>query len=75
MNVQAMVQAPVAMAMERMSDEEVTAQLLALQLGMNPKSRYGYEKISFLFTENDGTKMHSETVDAFTALARRRLGI
>ena len=45
----------------------------AAQIGRDPHSIGGYPKISVLFTENGGTRMHRETRIALAAVTLSRL--
>ena len=63
----------VALACTDLSNRELNALYLSIQLGQNPKYVMGYEKIAHLFTEEDGVKMHDVTETAFRLIARNRL--
>ncbi len=69
------ISANVALVLKDMSNEEILAQRLTLLLGGEHKDRYGYDKIKPLLTQENETKMHGATADAFLALSGKRLGI
>ena len=63
----------VAVACDDLTDGELLALSLAVQLGNDPRGVKGYEKASSLFTANGGTQMHSETKEAFLLVVQERL--
>ncbi len=73
-----MVQHPVVALVEVMcvdlSDLELAVLNNVAQLDGNPHNRvFDYEKVSALFTERDGTRMHDETKDALAVVVNNRL--
>jgi hypothetical protein len=68
------VRASTAMYTNELTDEELAALNLVAQLDSNPRGRiFDYEKVSGLFSEANGTKMHAETKEALAAIALERL--
>ena len=63
----------VSEATEDLTDAELAALNEAVQTGRDPHSIGGYPKISDLFTENGGTRMHRETRIALAAVTLSRL--
>jgi len=63
----------VSVATEDLTDAELVALNDAAQAGRDPHSIGGYPKISDLFTENGGTRMHRETRVALAAVTLSRL--
>lgn len=59
------VRAVVAFACQQLELHELAAQYNAVRNGFDPKQVDGYDKISYLYTERDGTKMHADTRAAF----------
>jgi hypothetical protein len=73
--MQATMNAAVALAMRPLDDEAVVALRLSVLLGTDPRQRLGYDAVAHLFTEADGAKMHDETRRAFLAVSAQRLGL
>lgn len=67
------VYAAVNLACRHLTDIELNAQYLVSMSGFDPKPVLGYEKISHLFDQDDGKRMHEETKLAFQRVARNRL--
>ena len=65
----------VSLACKNLSDDEVLALNLAAQLGTDPRGVLGYDKVNYLFTEQNGTRMHAETKDALAAVIVQRFGL
>jgi len=66
--------AQVKMAVADMSDQDLAVLNICAQLDQNPKDRtFDYDKVSFLFIENNGTKMHSMTKSALAIVVNERL--
>jgi hypothetical protein len=63
----------VSEATEELTDAELAALNEAVQTGRDPHSIGGYPKISDLFTENGGSRMHRETRVALAAVTLSRL--
>jgi hypothetical protein len=63
----------VSAATEDLSAAELAALNEAVQTGRDPHAISGYPKISDLFTENGGTRMHRETRVALAAVTLSRL--
>ena len=63
----------VSAATEDLSAAELAALNEAVQTGRDPHSIGGYPKISDLFTEEGGTRMHRETRVALAAVTLFRL--
>jgi len=63
----------VSAATEDLTAAELTTLNEAVQAGRDPHSISGYLKISDLFTENGGTRMHRETRVALAAVTLSRL--
>lgn len=61
------------MACDKLTDYELAAINLCAQFGTNPKKLEGYEKVSHLFTEQDGTKAHEDVKGALTQVVLKRL--
>ncbi|QBQ73167.1 hypothetical protein kac65v162_gp137 [Nodularia phage vB_NspS-kac65v162] len=75
MNPELAVAAVANLSISDLSDDELVALNLVIQLG-NPdiKNVMGYEKVKTLFTENNGTRCHSLVEDAFSRAVLQRLG-
>lgn len=71
--MRARMAAAVSIACEALTNDELAGMNLAVQLGINPTTRAGYDKIAHLFTEDNGTRMHDETAAALARVALRRL--
>lgn len=65
----------VSIAVDQLTDDEALAQLMAVQLGNNPKNAYGYEKIAYLYDNAEGTQMHEMTRTAFIEIVCKRFGL
>jgi hypothetical protein len=63
----------VSEATEDLTDAELAALNEAVQTGRDPHSISGYPKISDLFTENGGTRMHRDTRVALAAVTLSKL--
>jgi hypothetical protein len=63
----------VSAATEDLTAAELATLNEAVQTGRDPHSIGGYSKISDLFTEDDGTRMHRETRVALAAVTLSRL--
>jgi hypothetical protein len=63
----------VKMFLDELTNVELARLNISLSLGDSPKKLPFYDKIAGLFTENDGTKMHSDTEQAFHAIVIERL--
>ena len=63
----------VRMTTNQLTDEELAAIYNAATAGFNPVGVLGYEKAKPLFTEHDGTRMHSETLAALSLIIGERL--
>jgi hypothetical protein len=60
-------------ATEGLAETELVALNEAAQTGRDPHAVGGYPKISDLFTENGGSRMHRETRVALAAVTLSRL--
>ena len=58
---------------DTLTDQELTALYNAVSFGFDPKHVMGYDKAKGLFTEQDGTKMHSDILEAFESIVKQRL--
>lgn len=66
--------AQVKMAVADMSNQDLVVLNICAQTDQDPKNRtFDYDKVSFLFTENNGTKMHSMTKSALAIVVNERL--
>ncbi len=63
----------VSAATDDLTDAELVVLNGAAQAGRDPHSIGGYPKISDLFTENGGTRMHRDTRIALAAVTLSRL--
>lgn len=72
-NLYATMAASVALACKALDDLELAGLNLAISFGSDPRNLPQYAKIAYLFTEADGTKMHTETRRAFEAVVYQRL--
>ena len=64
----------VTIACTQLEDIEVAVLYMAVTLdNSNIKQVMGYDKVSHLFTQNNGTEMHEETREAFLAYCGGRL--
>lgn len=77
MNEQKMRQimaATVAATTAKLSNEELIVLNIVAQTDQDPRNRkFDYKLVKGLFTENSGTKMHSETKVALAAVVESRL--
>jgi hypothetical protein len=64
----------VKMVTELLTNEELNALYMVAMLGTNPAYVRGYEKAQALFTESEGTHMHSATLDALAVVWNERIG-
>jgi hypothetical protein len=71
-DVELVMIASVSIACEKLTDLELNTLYMNSILGSSPKGLMGYDKVSFLYTEN-GERMHEETKKAFQRVARNRL--
>jgi len=62
-----------AMTLQALNDDELAALNLSLAIGIDVTEKPWYGKVKSLFTEENGTKMHSATVDAVSQIAFQRL--
>lgn len=62
----------IALATKDLSNIELAALNNVAQIGANPSGINCYEKVKHLFTEANGTKMHSEALDALAKIVNRR---
>ncbi len=65
--------AAVEMACEGLSDMELAVLNNVAQVDWNPKGYPWYEKVRYLFTDLDGTRMHQATKDALASVVLERL--
>jgi hypothetical protein len=66
----------VAVALAELSDSELLALNMVRLMDMNPRGRsFDYDRVAFLFTDDNGTKMHAVTSQAVAQYVARRLGI
>jgi hypothetical protein len=56
-----------------LTDQELAALYSVVTANSNPKPVMGYDKAKSLFTEQNGTKMHSDTLAAFESIVEQRL--
>ncbi len=63
----------VQIATEDLTEAELVALNEAAQAGRDPRSIGSYPRISDLFTENDGSRMHRETRSALATVTLSRL--
>jgi hypothetical protein len=62
------------LACEDLTDVELNALYLGLRLGYDPKQIAGYDKAKFLYTEQNGTRMHDTIASAFEQVWSSRIG-
>jgi len=74
-DIQASVFAGVKMTCNQLSDEELNAICMVAIMGSDPRHVIGYEKAKSLFTENGGTKMHSDTLRAVEQIRNERVPV
>ena len=68
------IAAMMMMACDELTDQELAALNIAVQLDQNPQGRiYDYDKVSHLFTEADGTRMHDAGKQILAAIVTKRL--
>ena len=72
-NLQFAVYAGVKLACDQLTDAEFVGMNLVVMTEQSPKNRTWYEKVSFLFTQEDGEKMHADTLAAFNRYATDRM--
>ncbi len=66
--------ATIAVTTDDLSDIELTVLSIVAQTDQDPRGRkFNYDAVEHLFTENDGTRMHSETKIALAAVVEARL--
>jgi hypothetical protein len=64
----------VRMAVADMSNADLAVLNICAQLDQDPRNRaFDYDKVSFLFTDNNGTKMHTMTKEALAIVVNERL--
>ena len=73
MNIQVFIVAKIVL--DKLTDLELAAINNAVQTEIDPKKVMGYEKAKFLFTEDDGKKMHSEMLAALSRIVLERLQV
>lgn len=61
-------------ALNYMTTDEILAQLLAVQLGVDPRTKIGYEKVAS-FYEPDGITMRVDVRDIFIRLGLQKVDI
>lgn len=62
------------MVTNMLSDAELAAIGLATLTGIDPRPVLGYKKASSLFSENNGTRMHRDTLAVLEQIIDERLG-
>lgn len=62
----------VRLVTNQLTDDELVAINMAGLLGTNPVGVMGYEKARTLFTEQNGTRMHSLTSQIVNAICNER---
>lgn len=60
--------------LRELTDNELNQLNVAIGLGQDPKNKAGYDKVSTLFTIDNGTKVHSLVAQAFAIEVLRRFG-
>src|SRR6516165_1053680 len=75
MEINKFVYTGVVMAAKKLTDEELNALCMVVMSGTDPRHVIGYEKVKYLFTEQDGTKMHHDARISFESYAAVRLGL
>lgn len=63
----------VSLACDALTNDELVAIALCAQLGTNPKGVMGYDKVSYLFTKDNGTRMHDGTLAALLDVLAQRM--
>jgi hypothetical protein len=64
----------VLMNTRELTDVEIASANLIIQMDLDPKEMEWYPKISGLFTEDKGTRVHSDVKDILAAIVLDRLG-
>lgn len=72
-NLDAVLAASATLVLENITDDELAGLNLTVALGSDPRKLECWPKVAPLFTQNNGTEMHSETLKAFHRVVRRRL--
>jgi hypothetical protein len=72
-DLQAIMGASTALVLRDITDEELAGLNLTIALGNDPRKLECWPRVSPLFTQNNGTEMHSETLSAFQRVVERRL--
>ena len=72
MDYERIMVASVGVAASALTDEEVSALFLALQMGEIEPHHLGYEKLASLRTNPDGT-MHQATIEALITYLQQRI--
>jgi hypothetical protein len=65
----------VNMVIKQMTDDELITHRMIALLGGSHKGRDGYEKMSALFSQENDTKMHQDTLELFVLLSGKKLGL
>lgn len=60
-------------ATKKLSNIELAALNNVAQIGANPSGINCYQKVKHLFTEDNGTKMHSEQLEELAQIVLNRL--
>ena len=68
------VLAATRMIAKNLTTDELSALYLTVTAGFDVRHVMGYEKAKALFSEANGTKMHSETLEAFDLIVNERMG-
>lgn len=63
----------IRMVTNQLTDEELVALYMVATASSDPTPVAGYEKAKSLFTEHDGTQVHSETLAALDVIVGERL--
>jgi len=71
--LRAVMYSAVAVAVKELSDAELAGLNLTVQLGGDPRDKPWYEKVKYLFDQDNGMKMHEETKAALVAVVLKRL--
>ena len=74
MNPEHAVQITVRAVANRLSDDELSALNIAMQLDEDPRELPGYEMARSLFTQAKGQRAHEAVKQAFAAAVLDRLG-
>ncbi len=67
------VVAVVRVIANNLSTDELFSLYIAAAQGGDPRGAQGYEKGRGLFTQEAGTKMHADTLEALDAIVQERL--